>query len=127
MLKDINEDIEAQNTAASSNTTSVVSIYNINTYPLVLNNKDKMQLKEKLQWFTDRKNLLVASMSMPIENMSIDTYKEFKYMFAYDFYKIIQPTPLQTAGLSAFYEKDVCIIVLCMRHLGLLMTKYWKK
>lgn len=105
MLKDINEDIEAQNTAASSNTKNVVSIYNINTYTLVLNNKDKIQLKEKLQWFTDRKNLLVASMSMPIENMSIDTYKEFKYMFAYDFYKIIQPTPLQTSGFTAFYEK----------------------
>ena len=35
----------------------------------------------------------------------VDTYKEFKYMFAYDFYKIIQPTPLQTSGFTAFYEK----------------------
>lgn len=105
ILKDINEDIEIQNIAASSATKNIVSIYNINTYPLVLNRQDKIQLKEKLQWFTNRKNLLVASMSTPIENMNIDAYKEFKYMFAYDFYKIIQPTPLQTTGFTAFYEK----------------------
>lgn len=104
-LKSVNESIEAQNTAASSITSVPVCVYNINTYPLVLNNKDKIQLKEKLQWFTDRKNLLVASMCMPIENIDIDTYKEFKHMFAYDFYKIIQPAPLQTAGFTAFYEK----------------------
>lgn len=105
MLKDINVDIETQNIAASSNDTNVVCIYNINTYPLTLSYRDKKQLKEKLQWFTDRKNLLIATMNVPIENINMDTYKEFRYMFAYDFYRIIQPTPLPTAGFTAFYEK----------------------
>ena len=54
----------------------------------------------------DLTSILLAMGKTPvIENMSIDTYKEFKYMFAYDFYKIIQPTPLQTSGFTAFYEK----------------------
>ena len=63
-------------------------------------------------------------MSMPIENMSIDTYKEFKYMFAYDFIKLFNLLHYKHQALQRSMKKDACIIVLCMHHLGLLMIKY---